>query len=174
MSTKGSSCVIINNKEEVLLVLREDFRIWALPGGGLEPNETWEQAAVRETLEETGYEIKILRYVGEYWRPQMSEGQGDLKRVFLAKVTGGSSSQHDDEEIDVRWFPIGALPRRLFQLSREHIYDALARAPTPLRKEQRLPIGLAALLRMAFLVRRFRNLILSSKKQDRKNNERSN
>ena len=174
MSTQGSSCVVINKKEEVLLVLREDFRIWALPGGGLEPDETWEQAAVRETLEETGYAVEILQYVGEYWRPQMSEGQGDLKRVFLAQVTGGSPSQHDDESIDVRWFPVTALPRRLFQLSREHIYDALARSPTPLRKEQRLPIWLAALLRMAFLARRIRHRILSSKKQDRKNNERSN
>jgi ADP-ribose pyrophosphatase YjhB (NUDIX family) len=174
MSSKGSSCVVLNQKEEVLLVLREDFRIWALPGGGLEPNETWEQAAVRETLEETGYEVEILQYVGEYWRPQMSEGQGDLKRVFLAKVIGGSPSQHDDESIDVRWFPISALPRGLFQLSREHIYDALARSPTPLRREQHLPIWLAALLRMAFLVRRFRNRIFSSKKQERKNNEQSN
>src|SRR6266545_7899789 len=79
MSTQGSSCVVLNQKGEVLLVLRQDFRIWALPGGGLEPNETWEQAAVRETLEETGYEVEILQYVGEYWRPQMSEGQGDLR-----------------------------------------------------------------------------------------------
>jgi ADP-ribose pyrophosphatase YjhB (NUDIX family) len=160
MSTKGSSCVVLSQKEEVLLVLREDFRIWALPGGGLEPNETWEQAAVRETLEETGYEVEILQYVGEYWRPQMSEGQGDLRRVFLARVTGGDPSQQDKESIDVRWFPVSALPKRLFQLSREHIHDALARSPTPLRKEQRLPIWLAALLRMAFLVRRLRNRIL--------------
>jgi len=69
MPTKGSCCVVINEKEEVLLVLREDFRIWTLPGGGLEPDETWEQAAVRETLEETGYEGIIKQYVGEYWRP---------------------------------------------------------------------------------------------------------
>jgi ADP-ribose pyrophosphatase YjhB (NUDIX family) len=163
VSTKGSSCVVINKKDEVLLVLREDFRIWALPGGGLEPDETWEQAAVRETLEETGYEVEILQYVGEYWRPQMSEGQGDLKRVFLAQVTGGNPSQHDDESIEVRWFPISALPGSLFQLSREHIYDALARPPTPLHKEQRLPIWLDALLRMAFLLRRFLDKILPTR-----------
>ena len=153
MSTQGSSCVVVNKKEEVLLVLREDFRIWALPGGGLEPGETWEQAAVRETLEETGYEIEILQYVGEYWRPQMSEGQGDLRRVFLAQVTGGNPSQHDDESIDIRWFPVTDLPKRMFRFSREHISDALTRSDQPLQKEQRLPILMNAFIRLAFLAR---------------------
>jgi 8-oxo-dGTP pyrophosphatase MutT (NUDIX family) len=153
VSTQGSSCVVINKKEEVLLVLRKDFRIWALPGGGLEPDESWEQAAVREALEETGYEIEVLRYVGEYWRPQMSKGHGDLRRVFLAQVTGGNPSQHDDESIEVRWFPVTALPKRMFRFSREHISDALTRSEAPLNKEQRLPILMNAFVRLAFLAR---------------------
>ena len=155
MSTKGSSCVVINRKQEVLLVLREDFRIWALPGGGVEPDETWEQAAVRETLEETGYEVEILQYVGEYWRPQMSEGQGDLKRVFLAQVTGGNPAIHDKESIEVRWFPVKALPKRLFRFSREHIYDALAGSAAPVQKEQYLPVWMNTFFRLAFLARGF-------------------
>jgi len=163
MSTKGSSCVVINKKEEVLLVLREDFRIWALPGGGLEPNETWEQATVRETLEETGYEVEILGYVGEYWRPQMSEGQGDLKRVFLAKVIGGNPSQHDKESIEVRWFPVTALPKRMFRFSREHISDALAHSGAPLHKEQRLPLWMDVVIRTAYVLRSFLDKILSTR-----------
>ena len=164
MPTKGSSCVVFNEKGEVLLVLREDFRIWALPGGGLEPNETWEQAAVRETLEETGYEVEIKQYRGEYWRPQMSNGKGDLKRVFLAQVMGGMPSQHDDESIDIRWFPVNALPMRTFRLTREHIHDALARSLTPVSKEQHLPLWLAAVLRIAMLAQSFRDVIFSKSK----------
>jgi 8-oxo-dGTP diphosphatase len=34
---------------------------WVLPGGAVEPNETVEEAAVREVLEETGLEIRLLR-----------------------------------------------------------------------------------------------------------------
>jgi 8-oxo-dGTP diphosphatase len=166
MSTKGSSCVIINEKEEVLLVLREDFRIWALPGGGLEPDETWEEAAVRETLEETGYQIEIKQCIGEYWRPQMSQGEGDLRHVFLAQTNGGSPSAHDKESIDVRWFPVTALPKRMFRFSREHVYDALTRPSKPLRKEQRLPLWMDVGIRLAYLARDFAEKVFSTKNDE--------
>src|SRR6185369_2232058 len=100
MRTTSSACVVINNREEILLVLREDFRIWTLPGGGVELNETWEQAAIRETVEETGYQVTIQQYVGEYWRPQLSRGEGDLRRVFIAKLTDEVPIQHDEESIE--------------------------------------------------------------------------
>jgi 8-oxo-dGTP pyrophosphatase MutT (NUDIX family) len=164
MKTKGSSCVVINEKEEVLLVLREDFRIWALPGGGLEPDETWEQAAVRETREETGYQVEIRQYVGEYWRPQMPAG-GDLRHVFLARVLDVPPSQRDDESVDVRWFPATALPKRMFRFSREHIQDALTRPSAPFKKEQRLPLWMATGIRTAFLMRSLIDNIFSTKKE---------
>ena len=167
MQTKGSSCVVINEKEEVLLVLREDFRIWALPGGGVEPDETPEQAAVREALEETGYQVEILQYVGEYWRPQMSHGKGDLRHVFLAQAIGGTPAQHDDESIDVRWFPATALPKRMFRFSREHIDDALARPAMPLKKEQRLPRWMDTGMRLAYLLRSLLEDILSTRKKEK-------
>jgi glycosyltransferase involved in cell wall biosynthesis len=48
-----------DTNEKVLLILREDLRIWALPDGGLEAWETPEQAARRDTFEESGFEVKI-------------------------------------------------------------------------------------------------------------------
>lgn len=162
MPTKGSSCVVLNEKEEVLLVLREDFRIWTLPGGGVEPNETWEQVAIRETLEETGYEVEIKQYVGEYWRPQLSGGEGDLMHVFVAQTTDGRPSRHDNESLDVRWFRASALPKRMFRFSREHLHDALTLSLSPVQKEQRLPFWMVILTCMALLMRNFRNNLRST------------
>lgn len=171
MPTKGSCCVVFNEKREILLVLREDFRIWTLPGGGLEPDETWEEAAVRETLEETGYGVMIKQYVGEYWRPQLSHGKGDLMRVFIAQAKSCSPVRHDKESVEVRWFPTASLPKRMFRFAREHIHDALISSPSPIIKEQHLPIWMAMLLRIALLMRNLRNNIFSTPKIRQDNNE---
>lgn len=159
MVTKGSSVIVFNGKNEVLLQLREDARIWALPAGRLESGETYEQAAVREVREETGYEVELERVVGTYWRPQFPRGGGRVK-VFTARVVGGDPAEHDWESLEVKWFPLDALPRRLLQFSREHIEDARANAPEPLEKEQRFS-GIQAALMTGFLFyRRVRNMIL--------------
>jgi 8-oxo-dGTP pyrophosphatase MutT (NUDIX family) len=158
MPTRSSSVIVLDDEDQVLLVLREDARIWALPAGRLEPGETYEQAAVREAREETGYGIDLGRLVGEYWRPQLPRG-GDRQRVFTGRVTGGDASEHDWEVLEVRWFPVDALPKTLFRFSREHIEDAIADPEAPVHREQRMPAFQAALLACFFVFRGLRNRI---------------
>jgi ADP-ribose pyrophosphatase YjhB (NUDIX family) len=158
MSTKGSATVVLNDQNQVLLVLREDARVWALPGGHVEAGETYEHAAVREAREETGYEIVLDRLVGTYWRPQFPHG-GNTQYVYAGRVTGGDPSLHDWESLQVKWFPLDALPWRLFPFSRQQIVDTCARAEAPFKKEQHLP-KMQLLLLYSFLVyRRIRNKI---------------
>ena len=159
MVTKGSSVVIFNDNNEVLLELREDARIWALPAGRLEPGETYEQAAIREAREETGYEVELKRVVGTYWRPQFPRGGGQVQ-VFTARVVGGNPAVHDWESLEVKWFPLDGLPKRLFQFSREHIEDACANEAEPFEKEQRFSRIQAALMACFLIYRRVRNAIL--------------
>jgi 8-oxo-dGTP pyrophosphatase MutT (NUDIX family) len=156
MATQSSSVVVFNDKQEVLLILREDVRLWALPAGGLEPGESFEQAAVREAREETGYEIELVRRVGDYWRPQYPRG-GDTMRVFTGRVVRGDPANHDWEAVAVNWFPLAELPPRLFRLSREHIEDACRQPEQPFKKEQRLPRTQAMLMAWIFVFRRVRN-----------------
>jgi mitochondrial fission protein ELM1 len=67
--------------------------------------------------------------------------------------------------VDVRWFQVSALPKRMFRFSREHIQDALSHPAAPLQKEQRLPLWMAAGIRGAFVVRRLIKNIFSTKKE---------
>ncbi len=159
MPTRGSSVVVFNPNREVLLILREDAHIWALPAGRLEPGETYEQAAAREVREETGYEVELERLVGKYWRPQYPNG-GNEMWVYVGRVTGGDPSDHDWESLEVRWFPVDALPRRMYKLAREHIEDACASSAVLLEKEQRFSRAGAALLTCFLALRRVRNWIM--------------
>jgi len=61
----AASIAIIDNGR-ILLIQREDFRVWGLPGGDVNPGESLAQAAARETREETGLEVALTRLVGMY------------------------------------------------------------------------------------------------------------
>ena len=68
---KGVSALIINDKNEFLLVNLESFetRFFAIPGGGLESGETLEEAMYREIKEELGIEKQSLEFLGTSKEP---------------------------------------------------------------------------------------------------------
>lgn len=49
---------------EVALVHRPARRDWSLPKGKVDPGESLEDCALREVLEETGYECRLVSFVG--------------------------------------------------------------------------------------------------------------
>ena len=146
--------MIFNDRQEqVVLILRDDFRIWGLPGGGIEPGETRDQAAVRETLEETGYQVALDRYVGSYRRPQLN----GVRHIFTAHITGGQPLQSGPETREVRWFPIHELPRRLTPSVHAIVADALAQAPGPIQRDEYFPLWKILYLRLRIGLRDLNN-----------------
>lgn len=67
MFRKGVSAIIINDKNEFLLVNLESFetKYFAIPGGGVEQGETLRDAVYRELDEELGIKKKNLQFVGQ-------------------------------------------------------------------------------------------------------------
>jgi 8-oxo-dGTP diphosphatase len=154
MPKEFASVVVLNeNRQQVLLILRADFRIWGLPGGGIEPGESREQAAVRETLEETGYQVALDRYIGSYRRPQLN----DLRHIFTAHVTGGQPIKSGPETREVRWFPVNELPARLTPSVHEIVADALTNTAEPIQRDQHFPIWQVLYLRLRIGLRDISN-----------------
>ena len=52
--------LLLDAKDRCLLFSWKPPNVWITPGGGLEPGDTYEQAALRELLEETGLSIRAL------------------------------------------------------------------------------------------------------------------
>jgi diadenosine hexaphosphate hydrolase (ATP-forming) len=94
----------------VLLVrAKKDPTLWIFPKGHIEPGETADSAALRETHEETGVEGELLGPVGEPLEFQSGRG---LVRVqyFLIRAIAESPSPEGREK---RWFTLQEARRRV-------------------------------------------------------------
>ncbi len=107
--------VIVAHQERLLLVSDSREQFWVLPGGLVEPDETLEQAATRETLEETGLVVapERLIYLREFVDDHLREH--GIECYFLARGGGRVRLRADPGFRDIssvrgavtraRWFP---------------------------------------------------------------------
>ncbi|MDB6048140.1 MAG: hydrolase [Pseudomonas sp.] len=78
---------IVEIQDRFLLVeeFKEGRHVLNQPAGHLEPNETLRQAAVRETLEETGWDVELTGVVGIYLYTAPSNGVTYQRVCFVAR-----------------------------------------------------------------------------------------
>ena len=129
-SSLGVSVVIIKD-ESVLLILRGDVPVWALPGGAVEAGESVAEAAIRKVHEETGVDVHLTRLVGIYFHP--TGAGGDHQTLFTAEVVAGDPKPDGFETLKVEWFLMENLPKRLLGMHRLSIRDAMQNGPAVVR-----------------------------------------
>ncbi len=87
----------IDNKILLIERLKKDnnklLHYYTIPGGGVEDNESLEEAAIRETKEETCCDIKIIKYLG---KEEYSNGRCYW---FYGKYISGTPTLGGEEKI---------------------------------------------------------------------------
>lgn len=90
-------------------VEKEGFAPWHdLPGGGLDPGETDEQAVVREFGEETGLKVApgaVVCRADQYFVNTDDEAFNNRSAVFEVTVEGADAALKIEEDHELVWFP---------------------------------------------------------------------
>ncbi len=96
----SAASIVINDQNEILLI-RGPRRGWEMPGGQVEEGESLKEAAIRETKEESGIDIEVLKFCGVFQNVNGSI----CNTIFLAKPIGGDMTT-TSESLEVGYFPI--------------------------------------------------------------------
>lgn len=107
---------IVIKDSQILLVKRaerlQEGGKWAFPAGFMDRDESAKQTALRETMEETGWEIDGLQLFMINDSPhRRHEDRQNISIVFMCKAVR-QTGEADDESDEVRWFPLDALPSK--------------------------------------------------------------
>lgn len=121
----------------VLMQQRAGEGTWGLPGGWMSPGESATACAVREALEETGWEVELTGLLGVYTDPSkrtVTYPNGDRAQFFAVVFEGRALrcvGAADDETSGIGFFSADALPTPLHEPDRDILDDALSARPRP-------------------------------------------
>ena len=109
--------VIIEVEGGIVLVERKNPPLgWALPGGFVDYGESYEQAAVREALEETSLKVTLTEQFHTYSDPNRDPRQHTASTVFIGTASGKPIGADDAVRAEV--FTSDNLPPLVFDHAR--------------------------------------------------------
>ncbi len=102
MDIKGPAAtvdVIIEVDDRIVLIRRKNPPPgWAIPGGFIDYGEKAEDAAVRESLEETGLAVTLVTLLGVYSDPARDPRRHTISTVYIGSAAGTPSGRDDAAE----------------------------------------------------------------------------
>lgn len=98
------------NSLSLLLIQRGEYPykdMWALPGGFLRGNETIEECACRESVEETGVLPSALVHIGVFSKPNRDPRGRIISNAFLSVTDKISTNLHSENDaVLASWFNV--------------------------------------------------------------------
>jgi 8-oxo-dGTP pyrophosphatase MutT (NUDIX family) len=116
---------VVIKKDGKYLLLQEKqpkaYMLWNFPAGKVDEGETFEQTAIREAKEESGYDVELVKKVGIFQKIPTDA----VKHAFEAKIIGGELKFSEDEMLDARWFTFDEIKQMKDKLRGEWIIEAI-------------------------------------------------
>ena len=114
MPVRERAGVICQRDDQLLAIELADpataEQYWSFPGGAIEPGETPEAAAVRETLEETGYRVELTspRYTNQYEFVWGGETYQCTTHWYQGRLVSNVAAVVNDADYNLRaaWLPL--------------------------------------------------------------------
>ena len=127
-----ADCIVITKEADpkVLLIQRGDnpFKeAWAFPGGFMDMDETTEQCAIRELMEETGFHVSDVHQIGAYSKVDRDPRGRTVTVAYLAIVEKPVAVTGQDDAAKAQWFPLSDLPELAFDHA-DIMQDAIKQA----------------------------------------------
>ena len=97
---------------KVLLVHRKRYNDWSFPKGKLDPGEKFKEAALREVLEETGYECKLHKPSLPSLRYKCRSGKTKEVRYWIMTALSGEFEPNDEVDL-IAWVRVDKVADRL-------------------------------------------------------------
>ncbi|MCQ4081135.1 NUDIX domain-containing protein [Streptomyces sp. RB6PN25] len=134
----SANVVVLNERDEILMIRRSDNGNWAVPGGAMDLGESLPYTAVREVEEETGIRCEITGLVGIYTDPRhviLYTSNGECRQefsvVFTARAVSGIPTP-SDESREVEWVsPERAVDLQMDRSMRIRLNDFLSKRAEP-------------------------------------------
>jgi 8-oxo-dGTP pyrophosphatase MutT (NUDIX family) len=114
----GAGILILDDQNRLLLLKRTDNHCWGIAGGSTEPGEVVEEAARRETFEETHLEIGEMSLFGVFSGPELYYKYPNGDEVYNVTIMYVSYDwrgeiQLNDEHSEWNWFAACDIPENI-------------------------------------------------------------
>lgn len=118
---------VLGGRVEIACIYRESRGDWTFPKGKLDEGETFEQAALREVIEETNMLCRVVRFVGTT-NYTHRKGKPKIVAYYLMSVDQGEFIPNEEVD-DLVWLPLEQVRPHLTWDRDQELFDLVLAMP---------------------------------------------